>query len=266
MLIRMGGPLMVLREPCIPHSAKCQPLLEEQFKPVIEDNYYTNHHFWFELDHSQASKLISLASIAVSTSTCLPCLPFNTTRQEIIFQPLLSTDMDEEGWVSDSEDAASVGEMKGECELLQPRPLEVDQSNYLSRKIDPRDDVPLNGDNLLLDAHSDVKMVEQDEKDIILMKLKELAFNCGRQEVPFTDYVDEPAITSGMRLGNGGSICEMMSSDEKNEELFLFLLSLIHGVEALKEIKTEQNLKMRYLEQKLVMLCHSSNVELCYFQ
>ncbi|KAJ0089192.1 hypothetical protein Patl1_31440 [Pistacia atlantica] len=215
----MGGPLMVLREPCIP---------------------------------AQASKLISLASIAVSTSTCLPCLPFNTTRQEIIFQPLLSTDMDEEGWVSDSEDAASVGEMKGECELLQPRPLEVDQSNYLSRKIDSRDDVPLNGDNLLLEAHSDVKMVEQDEKDIILMKLKELAFNCGRQEVPFTDYVDEPAITSGMRLGNGGSICEMMSSDEKNEELFLFLLSLIQGVEALQEIKTEQNLKMRYLEQKLV--------------
>ncbi|KAJ0089197.1 hypothetical protein Patl1_31445 [Pistacia atlantica] len=178
---------------------------------------------------AQASKLISLASLAVSTSTCLPCLPFNTTKWGNFFQPLSSTDTEEGSWVSDSEDAVPVGEMKGECELLQPRPLEIDQSNYLSRKIDSRDDVPLNGDNLLVEAHSDVKMVEQDEKGIILMKLKELAFCCGCQDVPLTDY-------------------------------------LIQGVEELKEIQTEQNLKMRYLEQKLVMLCHSSDVELCYFQ
>ncbi|KAJ0089191.1 hypothetical protein Patl1_31449 [Pistacia atlantica] len=157
---------------------QCQPLLEEQFKLVMD------------LDHPQASKLISLASLEVSTSTCLPCLPFNTTKWGNFFQPLSSTGTEEESWVSESEDAVPVGEMKGECELLQPCPLEVDQSNYLSRQIDSRDDVPLNGDNLLLEAHSDVKMVEQDEKDIILMKLKELAFSCGRQDVPLTDYVD----------------------------------------------------------------------------
>ncbi|KAJ0088540.1 hypothetical protein Patl1_31458 [Pistacia atlantica] len=254
----------------------CQPLLEEQFKPVIEDNYYTNHHFWFELDHSQASKLISLASLAVSTSTCLPCLPFNTAKRGNIFQPFSSTDTEEEGkgfkllatetdltkylgWVSDSEDSASVGEMKGACKLLQPCPLEVDQSKYSSRKMDSRDDVPLNGDNQLLEGHLDVKMVEQDEKDIILMKLKELAFNRGRQDVLLTDYVAEPAITSDMCLGNRGSICEKMSSDEKNEENSCsssycqsIITKLIQGVEELKEIQTEQNLKMRYLEQKLV--------------
>ncbi|CAK9184627.1 unnamed protein product, partial [Ilex paraguariensis] len=30
---------------------QCQPLLEDQFKPVIMDNYFSHNHFWFELDH-----------------------------------------------------------------------------------------------------------------------------------------------------------------------------------------------------------------------
>ncbi|VFQ91006.1 unnamed protein product [Cuscuta campestris] len=46
---------------------QCQPLSEDQFKPIIFDNYYTNNHFWFELDHSQTSKLMSkLSSHAIA--------------------------------------------------------------------------------------------------------------------------------------------------------------------------------------------------------
>lgn len=37
-----------------------QPLTEDQFKKVLADNYYTNQHFWFELDHAQARGLIAL--------------------------------------------------------------------------------------------------------------------------------------------------------------------------------------------------------------
>ncbi|XP_044484727.1 uncharacterized protein LOC123210430 isoform X2 [Mangifera indica] len=252
---------------------KCQPLLEEQFKPVIKDNYYTDHHFWFELDHSQASKLISLASLTVSTSTCCP---FKSARQRNIFQPLSTTDKEEEGnrferlatepdltkylgCISDSEDAAPVGEMNGGCKLLQPLPLEVDQCNDVTRKMDSRDDAPLNGDNQLLEAHTNVNMVEQDEKENILKKLKELAFNRRSEDVPLTDYVDEPAFTRDMCPGNRVSICEKISSDEKNEENSCsssycrsVIAKLIQEVEELKEFKAEQTLKMRYLEQKLV--------------
>lgn len=40
----------------------CKPLVEEQFMPIIADNYYDWNHFWFELDKGQTSKLISLFS------------------------------------------------------------------------------------------------------------------------------------------------------------------------------------------------------------
>ncbi|XBJ15736.1 hypothetical protein VPH35_007548 [Triticum aestivum] len=37
-----------------------QPLFEVQYKKVIQDNYYTHHYFYFELDHAQTRALIAL--------------------------------------------------------------------------------------------------------------------------------------------------------------------------------------------------------------
>ncbi|RZC63261.1 hypothetical protein C5167_025016 [Papaver somniferum] len=39
---------------------QCKSLLEEQYKPILIDNYYTEDFFWFELDHTQTRNLISL--------------------------------------------------------------------------------------------------------------------------------------------------------------------------------------------------------------
>ncbi|CAH9113094.1 unnamed protein product [Cuscuta europaea] len=42
---------------------KCYALKEDQFYPVIADNYYDQtqpHYFWFEMDHSQTAKMINL--------------------------------------------------------------------------------------------------------------------------------------------------------------------------------------------------------------
>nr|XP_010921050.1 actin-binding protein IPP [Elaeis guineensis]XP_010921051.1 actin-binding protein IPP [Elaeis guineensis] len=44
----------------------CQPLLENQYKKVIGDNYYTVKHFWFDLDHAQTRGLISLFAPSAS--------------------------------------------------------------------------------------------------------------------------------------------------------------------------------------------------------
>lgn len=38
----------------------CEPLSETQFKTVIQGNYYSQKHFWFELDHAQANNLTLL--------------------------------------------------------------------------------------------------------------------------------------------------------------------------------------------------------------
>ncbi|KAI3966351.1 hypothetical protein MKW92_049231 [Papaver armeniacum] len=39
---------------------QCKSLLEEQYKPILINNYYTEDFFWFELDHTQTRNLISL--------------------------------------------------------------------------------------------------------------------------------------------------------------------------------------------------------------
>ncbi|XP_074302099.1 uncharacterized protein LOC141633542 isoform X3 [Silene latifolia] len=58
---RTGFPAQVL----IRTLKNCRPLLENQFSPVIQENYYTHSHFCFELDHVQANKLIALFSTQV---------------------------------------------------------------------------------------------------------------------------------------------------------------------------------------------------------
>lgn len=40
-------------------KTNCASITENQFKKIIEDNYYNPQHFWFELDHAQTSALIA---------------------------------------------------------------------------------------------------------------------------------------------------------------------------------------------------------------
>ncbi|XP_073146330.1 uncharacterized protein [Henckelia pumila] len=58
---------------------KCRPLREEEFKPVIAKNYYEENLFWFELDGSQASRLMKLFSAAP--------LAENIRRQPFVARP-----------------------------------------------------------------------------------------------------------------------------------------------------------------------------------
>jgi hypothetical protein len=49
------------------------PLLEGQYKKVIQDNYYTHHYFYFELDHAQTRALIALfKSVGVKQVPAVP--------------------------------------------------------------------------------------------------------------------------------------------------------------------------------------------------
>ncbi|KAF1864342.1 hypothetical protein Lal_00021998 [Lupinus albus] len=50
----------------------CQPLLENQFAPIIADNYYGQTFFRFELDQDQTNKLISLFSSSPATPSVYP--------------------------------------------------------------------------------------------------------------------------------------------------------------------------------------------------
>ena len=213
---------------------QCQPLLEKQFKPIISDNYYSHNHFWFELDHAQASRLMSLlSSLVVAPSASVPQ---NTAKWKNIFQALPPNDTGEEG------------------EGFKPLSLETGHSNYSSWKSDSTVASSFDGNNQPLGACLDTKLVKQDENDIICMKLKELSlqpvssssngtsFPCNSQvegqvigsrpngsvcdlpierkelAVPMSGYVDDTTVLNGIQLGDKGFQVEPMGVEEKNEE------------------------------------------------
>ncbi|CAI8601132.1 unnamed protein product [Vicia faba] len=59
---------------------QCHPLLEDKFGPVIKENYYLNNHFWFELDHTQTSKLMYLF-VSTAKATKIPIPQGNINRR-----------------------------------------------------------------------------------------------------------------------------------------------------------------------------------------
>ncbi|KAL0011391.1 hypothetical protein SO802_006499 [Lithocarpus litseifolius] len=255
---------------------QCQPLLENQFKPIISGNYYSQNHFWFELDHAQASRLMSLlSSLVVAPSASVPQ---NTAKWKTIFQALPPNDAGEEG------------------EGFKPLSLETGHSNYSSWKSDSTVVASsFDGNNQPLGACLDTELVKQDENDVICMKLKELSlqpvssssngisFPCNSQvegqvigsrpngsvcdlpierkelAVPMSGYVDDTTVLNGIQLEDKGFQVERMGVEEKNEECHhsssegqSIIAQLIQEVQELKAFRTEQIQKTSILEQKLM--------------
>ncbi|CAK9136691.1 unnamed protein product [Ilex paraguariensis] len=221
---------------------QCQPLLEDQFKPVIMDNYFSHNHFWFELDHAQASRLISiLYSQAVAPSTLVPK---NIAMWGNTIPGLPSTDRREE---------------KG----LGPPASEVDLArfNKSNGNVGTSDaSLYIDGKNQPLEACFGNQVSEKEEKELMYMKLKELALNRTHSDSPLMECLGEKV--ADMNLGHKVSVeAETFSGEknEKNEEISLnssdypsIIAQLIREMEELKVFKTQQIQKMGYLEQKLV--------------
>ncbi|KAJ9539880.1 hypothetical protein OSB04_026386 [Centaurea solstitialis] len=51
---------------------QCHTLSEKSFQPIIATNYYESNHFYFELDHGQTNKLVSLFQSSPVNSSPLP--------------------------------------------------------------------------------------------------------------------------------------------------------------------------------------------------
>ncbi|KAG8647813.1 ring canal kelch homolog isoform X2 [Manihot esculenta] len=212
---------------------KCHPVSEAQFKPIIADNYYNRSHFWFELDHAQTSKLMSLlASFAVSPITSIY---ENTTQLRIMYQPaslpqkrdggfetLASEVQNHSGWEIDSVDVSS-------C---------------------------LDGMNRPLENQLDTDILEQDEENLVLKQLQELAPKHEPKDSSFTGYVEdstarddncseEKSAEGQMGLGFRNELSASTSSDDSQ-------CSIAREIEELKAFKLEQTFKVQCLEQKLV--------------
>ncbi|XP_017977264.1 PREDICTED: uncharacterized protein LOC18597448 isoform X1 [Theobroma cacao] len=246
----------------------CQPLLEEQFRPIIADNYYCRNHFWFELDHTQTSKLMSLlASLAVSPSTYLH---HNMAKWRNIFQALPSTGTNGEGegfrqLVPEMEHSnhsrkksdtdVYFDEIKVADEGFKPPAQEVEHFSQSSGKSDSTDFTLFDS----LEAHVDAKTTGQDEKDFILIKLKELAQKRKDQDVSLMDNVEDSTVLKGTHFEDSVSSREQMDLVPENEDgacsssqCQSVIAQLIQGMEELRAFKAEQSMKMIQMEQKLV--------------
>ncbi|GLT66122.1 hypothetical protein SLA2020_385090 [Shorea laevis] len=248
---------------------QCQPLHEQQFKPVITHNYYNHNHFWFELDHGQANKLMSLlASSAIAPSTSLHQ---NTATWRTIFQAPHSTRKEEEAEgfktlalevkhsnrSSGKLDSRSNGFhfdgiREGDEVFLQPD-LDVEHCNQSNGKSQSADFHPFDP----LETHLDARRRIQDEEVLILMKLKELASQGECHDLSSTNNVETSTLKNNKDFNDESFLKEQTDSEQTNNgsccsNCQSVIAQLIQGMEELKIFKAEQSAKMNYMEQKLV--------------
>ncbi|XP_073274741.1 uncharacterized protein [Primulina huaijiensis] len=220
---------------------ECQALSETLFKPTIVDNYYSQNHFLFELDHVQASKLISiLTSLAFAPSVYTPK---NSPK-------LLS-----------AKQRFPLSIQRKETQAPEPPYFKDDFANshdHFGTLGNSDDSLCLNGYNLLMEASLVNKNAEPEEKDLIHMKLKELARHrqhsaaaiTGQSgEVTYMEDVDleHETYENGMStLGNRNNESPCHSLDS-----YATIAQLCQEMEELKAFKQEQTCKMGTLEKKL---------------
>lgn len=177
---------------------QCQPLLEDQFKPIIFDNYYSQNLFWFELDYAQTSKLISKLSSQVIASSSLN--PWNATNRMNKFNVLPSNEMREEKGYS-----KLPGQENGFANSCESTGVLVSKDFF-----------HLNADNQKEEV-SEGTLAELDEKDLMYMKLKELAINLAFSDAPVTGQAVESAALMESDSRNGA--VEHETSQEPNAVL-----------------------------------------------
>uniref|UniRef100_A0A1S3XFH2 Kelch-like protein 5 n=1 Tax=Nicotiana tabacum TaxID=4097 RepID=A0A1S3XFH2_TOBAC len=224
---------------------QCQPLPENQFKPIILDNYYSQNHFWFELDHVQSNKLISkLASLAIAPSKTL----YNSANWGNIIQ-----DLPENVMIADNGS-------------FEPQVLENKSSSSVdvNRKFGAGDISPCSKGSVLqlespLDFHAAL-----DEKDFIYKKLRELVLERECSGAPTNGHAEERTNevlgnpVNDVSIGKAAFRKARLPGEEKNEESSCdsavypsFVVQLLQGMEELIAFNEEQHKKMGGLEQKL---------------
>ncbi|KAE9622261.1 putative development/cell death domain, kelch-type beta propeller [Lupinus albus] len=217
---------------------QCQPLSEDKFRPIIQDNYYSQKHFWFELDHAQTHKLNALlASLAIA--------PGNSASQNIPRWTTISRSL-------------PLHETPRESEASKTVESEIEQSGHSSMRSDSSEnDSCLDRDIQPLDTHAAMK-VKQYHKDLIFMKLKELTLNLETQKPSLPDDVSDIPYVNNISSVEKGNLEAPDSLEKKEEspttpsECQYDISQLVQEVEELTEFNKIQKERNCYLEQKMM--------------
>ncbi|GAU17154.1 hypothetical protein TSUD_177840 [Trifolium subterraneum] len=176
----------------------CRPLTEDKFKPVIAKNYYVHNHFWFELDHAQTNQLIALLKpLAIAPAKSVQPLAYppvysapansvpQNTNQATVSRPLPWNDP---SWKSKTFKMPE-SELEEHHSTRSSMISGSNDSDLLDECFKPLD---------TLDTRStDKEEAAQNEKDLVWMKLKELAVARENQNLSWdnnvtdTPYADE---------------------------------------------------------------------------
>ncbi|GER55762.1 kelch repeat-containing family protein [Striga asiatica] len=221
---------------------KCEALPEHQFKPIIANNYYNQVHFRFELDHAQTTKLLSKMSPSAVSPSQAP-----TPKKAQKWTPVVK-----------SSPSKNKREESGACE---PSSLpKEDGANYATSD----DSQTLNEMNNQLKEPSPCDqnyetIQNYDEKDLLYIKLKELALSGELSDAIMMGDVVEGACMENADLEHekhddavanlgkwkGGSTLSSLD--------YPVIISQLWGeIEELKSFKQQQALEIKSWKKKLV--------------
>ncbi|XP_017235815.2 uncharacterized protein LOC108209426 [Daucus carota subsp. sativus] len=290
---------------------QCQALHEDQFKPIINDNYFTESRFWFELDHEQTDKLMSLmSSLAFSPSTSLPqnAARCKNVRKEI---PLAHKGVENEGNDANSDvdfylleelnrdmPSASLEVVPGYSDNgqssglgLEKRTVPEDEKDYILMKLKEISLARQHSESLLkksvedtniineasLDmpsANSDVvpgysgngqssglrlekRTVPEDERDYVLMKLKEISFACHHSDSLLKKSVENTNIVNDVSMEQssipeGQEVSREKVEPDTSYDYFDVISQLTKQLEEQESFEDEKLWGTEYEEQNLV--------------
>lgn len=174
----------------------CEPLSEEKFKPAIADNYYSSHHFWFELDHFQTNKLICLlTSFAVK-----PKPPMNTSNTRQFFHMVESSEMKENS---------------DEVKPSENKPVDnLDVSLGSGRE---SDSLAASSHPAISENHLDVQNSKQTVKNCVLEKQKDLSLSHEHEDDSLMKSVEQANIPTCKNLEDRDTLEEETCSEGKRD-------------------------------------------------
>ncbi|XP_071722349.1 uncharacterized protein [Rutidosis leptorrhynchoides] len=248
----------------IREKLRCKPLTEDQFKPIISDNYHTMNHFWFELDHAQSNRLLSLLATQAISGGRTPHAPHSTIKPKTLL-PF------ERERVSNIPQVV-VGHHLNGAKISPNSMKDVKPFNTVSNKEVVGNH--LNGAKSLPNMMKDVKPFNKvSDKDLISMKLKTLASNRKpASPSPAPDKLMGPPSANRKDESVVLNVSPMEKkevSPDKSCEDNTVIAQLIQKVEDLMASTVVQNDTINQLKQKIVSLENNlaeANTEINYLK
>ncbi|KAF5192260.1 Kelch-like protein diablo [Thalictrum thalictroides] len=220
---------------------QCEPLVENQFKPIIADNYYSSNRFYFELDRTQACALISL--FGSSPVIGAPKVDAPVTGASIKWIPKLAPKVDAAPAAKDL--TPSVPKADSSFLDQSDRKLEV-----LSQTL------CLTDNNQLLESQSNNGEVEGNEKQIIYFKLKKWALEHEHTKSSPTNQSIAVVVPSNGNEDESVPETLPVATHENQDSSAFGLQTVIHqltqGMEELKNFSQKQLHNSSLMEKKMV--------------